>query len=329
MKPFHQDEQVTLWHGDTLQVLRELPDASVDSCVTSPPYFGLRDYGEAGQYGLEATPLEYVATMTAVFAEVRRVLTDDGTLWLNLGDTYASQGGKRTIGENSWTAGRSRIDSQPDTPRSRPTDIRPKNLRGIPWKVAFALQDDGWILRNDIIWSKTNCMPESVTDRFAGRHEHLFMLSKEPNYWFDLDAVREPHSEESLERAKPGRAAPGKSRREGHGIPPGNRPHTARLDQVNHPAGRNPGDVWTLPTQPFPEAHFAVMPLTLAERCVSAGCKQGGVVLDPFSGSGTTGLAAARLGRRYVGIDLSAEYLDLSLRTRLGQTSFLDGGDVA
>lgn len=319
-EPYYTDESVTLHHGDALRVLSSLPDASVDCCVTSPPYFGLRDYGETGQYGLESSPGEYVETMRAVFAEVRRVLADDGTLWLNIGDSYYS--GRGNPGPNS--------DDEKQPARRGWTRVldkggadwaKPKDLLGIPWRVAFALQDDGWILRNDVIWSKPNQMPESVTDRLARRHEHVFLLSKSRRYWFDLDPVREQHSDVSVQRAQPHRAAPGKSRREGLGIPPGNRPHTARLDQTLHPNGRNPGDVWDIPTAPFPEAHFACMPLNLATRCVATACKPGGVVLDPFSGSGTTGLAATRLGRRYVGIDLSRDYLDLSLRTRLAQAA--------
>jgi site-specific DNA-methyltransferase (cytosine-N4-specific) len=332
--PYYQDDTVTLWHGDSLDVLSDLEAGSVDCCVTSPPYFGLRDYGEAGQYGLEASPAEYVENLSAVFAQVHRILADDGTLWLNLGDTYAA---KQRGSDAGWD--KSRLNNPGRVQKAQFASLREgrhtafdrpyKNLLGMPWRIAFALQDLGWILRSEVIWSKTNCMPESVKDRVANRHEHLFMLVKSDHYWFDLDAIREPHNETTLNRAKPGRAAPGKSRREGHGIPPGNRPHTARLDQINHPEGRNPGDVWSLPTQPFPEGHFAVMPLQLAERCIAAGCKQGGVVLDPFSGSGTTGLAAAKHGRRYVGIDLNAEYLDMSLKTRLGQRPLIDGGDVA
>lgn len=322
-EPYYSDSTITLHHGDSLTVLRNLPDASVNCCVTSPPYFGLRDYGVPGQYGLEASPAEYVETMRALFAEVRRVLAEDGTLWLNLGDSYVSAAGGAPLSGNIGTNGGQRFR------RPRVQDhLPPKNLVGAPWRVALALQDDGWILRNDIIWSKSNCMPESVTDRVASRHEHVFMFSRSPRYWFDLTGIREPHSETTLKRAEPHRAAPGKSRREGLGIPPGNRPHTARLDQINHPDGRNPGDVWTLPTQPFSEAHFAVMPATLAERCVIAGCKPGGTVLDPFSGSGTTGYAANKHGRKYVGIDLNAEYLDLSLRTRFAQPG-LDFGGVA
>ncbi len=184
-----------------------------------------------------------------------------------------------------------------------------KNLLGIPWRVAFALQDDGWILRNDIIWHKPNAMPESVTDRLSNRHEHLFMFSKSRRYWFDLDPIREPH-ESTPDRAG-GTAPRGQKAIRASG------PNSGAYSE----RGRNPGDVWTIATQPFSEAHFATMPPALAERCIQAGCKPGGTVLDPFSGSGTTGLAAARRGRRYVGIDLNADYLDLSLRTRLAQPS--------
>ncbi|HEY0888923.1 MAG TPA: site-specific DNA-methyltransferase [Nocardioides sp.] len=327
MKPYYSDDLVTLYHGDSLTVLRELPDASVDCCVTSPPYFGLRDYGEEGQYGLESSPAEYVETMRALFAEVRRVLTDDGTLWLNIGDSYYS--GRGNPGPNA-------ADEKQPARRGwiRPVDrpgqswAKPKDLLGIPWRVAFALQDDGWTLRNDIIWAKPNAMPESVSDRLATRHEHLFLLTKGRRYWFDLDPIREPHSDVSVRRAQPHRADPGRTYREGDPYEGVGGAQTLRLDQMNHPLGRNPGDVWSIPTQPFPGAHFAVMPQALAERCILGGCKPGGVVLDPFSGSGTTGLAAAKHGRKYVGIDLNADYLDLSLRTRLAQPG-LDFGEAS
>lgn len=311
MEPYYQDESVTLWHGDSLTVLRDLPSGSVDCCVTSPPYFGLRDYGVDGQLGAEASPAEYVENLRAVFAEVRRVLADDGTLWLNLGDTYSSQGGGKAEGQYAekrvsgatWQAKRSGVPGIP-----------PKNLLGIPWRVAFALQDDGWTLRNSIIWHKPNAMPESVMDRLSTRHENVFMLSKRARYWFDLDAVREPHVSE------PGREGANCLRGQKAMRPVG--PNSGNYSE----GGRNPGDVWSIPTQPYPGAHFAVMPSTLAERCVLAGCKPGGTVLDPFSGSGTTGMAAAKHGRRYVGIDLNADYLDLSLRTRLAQPGLdLDG----
>lgn len=321
--PYYEDDAVTLYLGDTFEVLRALPEGSVDCCVTSPPYFGLRDYGIAGQYGLESSPGEYVARMVEVFGEVLRVLADDGTLWLNIGDSYASTGGGSGVGPNAAVGSTLR---QSDA-RTRPlTTLAAKNLVGIPWRLALALQDGGWILRNDIIWAKPNGMPESVRDRLTNKHEHVFMLAKSQRYWFDLDPIREPHAEVSLKRAMPHRADPGKAAREGTpyiGISSG---QTLALEQMNHDGGRNPGDVWSIPTQPFVEAHFAVMPVMLAERCILAGCKPGGTVLDPFSGSGTTGLAAARHGRRYVGIDLNPDYLELSLRTRLAQTALIDGG---
>ena len=303
-EPYFTDAQTTLYHGDALDVLRTLPDASVNCCVTSPPYFGLRDYGVAGQIGAEASPAEFVTALVAVFAEVRRVLTDDGTLWLNLGDSYATSGASGPQGKGGQRASRTFTAEG----LSRRGDRPAKNLLGIPWRVAFALQDDGWILRNDIVWAKPNAMPESVTDRLSNRYEHLFLLTKSPRYWFDLDPIREeaayPDDIRILPRTKRGQTS-----------------HPDRGRGGLHPNGRNPGDVWTIPTQPFSEAHFAVFPAEIPRRCIAAGCKPGGTVLDPFSGSGTTGLAAAELGRRYVGIDLNREYLDLSLRTRLSQPS--------
>jgi len=284
---FYTDEQVTLFSGDSLAVARHLDDGVANCIVTSPPYFGLRDYGIDGQYGLESSPAEYVETMRALFSELRRVLADDGTLWLNLGDSFASG----------------------------------KNLLGIPWRVAFALQDDGWILRNAIVWNKPNAMPESVTDRLSGRYEMVFMLSKKPRYWFDLDPIREPLANGQGFR-KPNRK--GTFQRYGDSV---NQPHRG-MTKNGHDNGRNPGDVWKINTQTFSAAHFAVMPRELAQRCILAGCKPGGTVLDPFSGSGTTGLAAQRLGRKYLGIDLNPDYLKLSLDTRLANAA-LDFGEEA
>lgn len=302
MTPYYSDDLVTLHHGDALAVLRDLPDASVDCIVTSPPYYGLRDYGVAGQIGGESSPTEFVAALVAVFREARRVLADDGTLWLNLGDSY-SGGSRSTFDTNGGKArGRGHAEARPVS------GLPDKNLIGIPWRVAFALQDDGWILRNDVIWAKPNAMPESVTDRLSTRHEHLFLLAKSPRYFFDLDAIRVDHAETTIAaatRARKPYAAPGQRANL----------KTRGMNEI----GANPGDVWSIPTQPFPGAHFAVYPPTLPERCILAGCKPGGIVLDPFSGSGTTGLAAARHGRRYVGIDLNADYLELSLKTRLAQ----------
>jgi site-specific DNA-methyltransferase (cytosine-N4-specific) len=201
------------------------------------------------------------------------------------------------------------------------TDVPDKNLLGIPWRVAFALQDDGWILRNAIIWSKPNAMPESVTDRLSGRYEHVFMFSKSRRYWFDLDPIREPHAESSVNRAK----TPWNGDRQRGYV---GAPQTIDHTQMVHAGGRNPGDVWSIGTHSFPGAHFAVFPVALPQRCILAGCKPGGTVLDPFSGSGTTGLAAQRTGRKYVGIDLNPEYHDLALKHRLNQAA-LDFGEPA
>lgn len=348
MSAYYADDAITLHHGDSLTVLRGMPDASVDCCVTSPPYFGLRDYGEPGQYGLESSPAEYVETMRALFAEVRRVLADDGTCWLNLGDSYSgswgNQGRKETRGTQRPVNGPMMTpvhdgrypDAGSNTGAIKPGAPPAKNLMGIPWRVAFALQDDGWTLRNDIIWHKPNAMPESVTDRLSCDYEHLFMLTKSRSYWFDLDPIREPlvRPEALTEGIVFGGSSQDVGRRrgatygrkenyqqagkwaEGSG---GRHQDSGPHGVGSNPRGRNPGSVWNVSTQPFSEAHFAVMPVSLAERCILAGCKPSGTVLDPFSGSGTTGLAATKHGRRYVGIDLSVEYLDLSLRTRLAQ----------
>lgn len=319
---YYSDDQVTLHHGDALQICRQLKSGAADCIVTSPPYFGLRDYGADGQYGLESSPAEYVERMRALFAELRRVLAYDGTLWLNLGDSYSAggQGGNRG-GRLDGGAHLGRVPAP-----TRVADVAPKNLLGIPWRVALALQEDGWILRNAIVWHKPNGMPESVTDRLSKRYEHVFLFSKQDSYWFDLDAVRVEYS---------GDRTPSRTARTGATNKVNSIATPWRADQTPYPdmqpqsmkastgtnkrdaftdrGGRNPGDVWVIPTQPFTAAHFAVMPLALAQHCVLAGCRPGGTVLDPFSGSGTTGVAAQRVGRRYIGIDINAEYLDLSL----------------
>lgn len=310
MKPYYEDASVRLYHGDALESVRTLPDGSVNSCVTSPPYFGLRDYGEAGQYGLEASPAEYVETMRALFLEVRRVLAPDGTLWLNLGDSYGSATEIRTrIGHASGSR--------------KPVPGRRKSLLMIPEQVCLALCSDGWILRNKVVWHKTNCMPERVSDRLSRKHEVTYLLTKQDYYWFDLDPIRE----------KPPVDGANWMERKAAGAPGWLGPSRSNASETvpslaSHPLGPNPGDVWSLPTATFSEAHFAVMPDRLAERCILAGCKPGGTVMDPFSGSGTTGMVAQRHGRKYVGIDLSKEYLDLSLKTRLRQAS-LDFGEVS
>lgn len=329
MTPYYSDESVTLWHGDAAAVLAGLPEKSVQCVVTSPPYFGLRDYGVDGQLGLEESPAEYVDALRAVFAEVWRVLADDGVLWLNLGDTY-STGSNGTNGMSGSTlvghGGSGTAKDRGASFKRGSLGLPPKNLLGIPWRTAFALQDDGWTLRNAVIWHKANGMPESVTDRLRTSYEHVFLFSKSRSYYFDLDSIREPLSPASEARYAQGnlklrRITPGE-RRPDHMF--GQRPQSADRKAAAE-SGRNPGDVWTLPTIPFAEAHFACMPPALAERCILVGSREGDTILDPFSGSGTTGLAATRNGRRYVGIDLNADYLDLSLRTRLAQTSLIDG----
>lgn len=309
MTPYYADDHITLHHGDAATVLAQLEPASVQCVVTSPPYYGLRDYGVDGQLGSEDSPAAFVAGLVDVIREVHRVLADDGTLWLNLGDSYST---KQRGSDNGWDKSRlsnpGRVQKmQRAAMRRRDFDRPEKNLLGIPWRVAFALQDDGWILRNEIIWHKTNAMPESVTDRLSGRHEHLFLLTKSASYEFDLDAIREPQDTRGARHE--GRSG----YRDDH---PSKGGYATR---ALHPGGRNPGDVWAIPTTPFPGSHFATFPLELPERCIQAGSAAGDVVLDPFSGSGTTGLAATRHGRRYVGIELKQEYLDLSLRTRLQQ----------
>jgi site-specific DNA-methyltransferase (cytosine-N4-specific) len=295
VKPYFSDDQVTLYHGDALDVARQLPSGGVDCIVTSPQYFGLRDYGIDGQYGLESSPAEYVERLRGLFAGLRRVLAGDGTLWLNLGDSYSS----KIKGSGGGV---------PD-----------KNLIGVPWRVAFALQNDGWILRNAIIWHKPNTMPESVTDRLSSRYEHIFMFSKSRRYWFDLDPIRE---ERTHGHNKDGAAANAGCNRTKTAKWTGAKESSVFMTGVYKTEGRNPGDVWTMPTVPFAAAHFAVYPIQLPQRCIQAGCKPGGTVFDPFSGSGTTGAAAQRCGRKYIGIDINRDYLDLSLKTRLTQAAF-------
>jgi DNA modification methylase len=298
----------TILLGDVRERLADVEPGSVQTCVTSPPYWGLRDYGHDGQLGLESTPDEYVARMVGVFREVRRVLADDGTLWLNLGDSYAT-GGVNAIGRND--AGRdiggggNRLGSgNPGSQgkvRVETEGLKPKDLVGIPWRVAFALQADGWWLRQDIIWHKPNPMPESVTDRCTKSHEYLFLLAKSERYFYDNEAIAEQalHSSSGNVERKPAtlRGAPK------DGVS-GNVPWEGDT--------RNRRSVWTIATKPFKGAHFAVMPQALAEPCVLAGSRPSDLVLDPFSGSGTVGVVALRHGRRFVGVELNPEYAEIA-----------------
>jgi site-specific DNA-methyltransferase (cytosine-N4-specific) len=314
---YYEDATITLHHGDALDVLRTLPVGSVNCAVTSPPYYGLRDYGIPGQIGTEETPADYVQRLVEVFSEVRRVLADDGTLWLNLGDSYSSgssgQSGMAKLGERYRGGGHSDAIAKQGR-RGDPT-MGPKNLMLIPHRVAFALQDDGWILRNAVVWTKPNAMPESVTDRLSTKYEMVFLFSKKPRYWFDLDPIRAAHVKVWTPGANGGHKRAGMD---------GN-----NIDIAGpHANGSNPGDVWNIATAPYPSAHFAVFPPELPRRCIVSGCKPGGTVLDPFHGSGTTGKVAVENGRKYVGIELNREYLDLSLQTRLTNGT-LDFGSSA
>ena len=290
-----------------------LVDGCVDCCVTSPPYWGLRDYGNPDQIGLEPTPDAYVQNIVAVFRDVWRVLKNDGTLWLNLGDSYAARGGAHGWRDDNQTgvgAKRTHLAGGGDkSARVAPEGLKPKDLIGIPWRVAFALQADGWYLRADIIWHKPNPMPESVTDRPTKAHEYLFLLAKSERYYYDAAAVRENCSDDMQRRAAAGHT------RGGSGKLDASRQDAATLrgdhaKVISVDAGRNKRSVWAVATMPYSGAHFATMPEKLVEPCILAGCRPGGLVLDPFIGSGTVGAVAERLGRRWVGTDLS--YHDLA-----------------
>ncbi len=389
MIPTYDNGNVQLYQADA----RALPlaDASVDCVVTSPPYWGLRDYGTepltwggdagcehewgalmppkpgrgnkpgdystsaltnpdrqdemarapdsgafcqrcgawCGNLGLEPTPDLYVEHIVEVFREVRRVLKGDGTLWLNIGDSYAGSWGaqSRENGtDDGATLGRSPLSGRQIAAHPKSASgtgslkntpgLKNKDLIGIPWMVAFALRADGWWLRSDVIWSKPNPMPESVTDRPTRANEYLFLLTKSAKYHYDADAIREPNQASSLAR---------KGQNNGHPKLDGERqrnypgtPQTLDINQMVNPDGRNKCTVWEIVTQPYADAHFATFPEALVEPCILAGCREGGTVLDPFIGSGTTAAVAQRLGRRAVGVDLSAEYLELAAR-RIGK----------
>lgn len=296
--------------GDALEILRSIPAQSVNTCVTSPPYWGLRDYGVDGQLGLEPTPEEYVDNLVEVFREVKRVLRDDGTLWLNLGDCYNGSGG---AGGDYAPGGLK--EGQPKYPGRNIVTLKPKDLVGIPWRVAFALQADGWYLRSDIIWAKPNPMPESVMDRPTNAHEYIFLLSKSRQYYYDQAAIREPVTSQQTERSVSFKRKDSKRKQP----IPGQTYGTHRPDRNDTPlrSTRNKRSVWAVPTRPFPEAHFAVYPPDLIEPCILAGCPQGGMVLDPFCGSGTTLLVATEWHRKSIGIELNPEYIQLA-KKRLG-----------
>ncbi|MFI7025719.1 DNA-methyltransferase [Micromonospora sp. NPDC049900] len=374
---------VALYLGDARQVLAAMPEASVDCVVTSPPFWGLRDYGTGAwsggdpacqhplgrtrrtdgitcpacrarwvdpQYGLEATLDDYLDNLVAVFEQAKRVLTPTGTCWVNLGDCYSSAAGGAPKGGRPQPGG-----LRPARPRVQDM-LPPKNLVGVPWRVAFALQSRGWWLRNAVIWAKSNPMPESVRDRLSASYELLFLLTRSHSYYFDLDPIRIPLARPQaadgtriIGGSRKGRTGgigatarrrgttaygAGKYGAEEVGVEPragrGNLVPLGHAHTAAHPKGRNPGDVWRIATRPYRGSHVAPFPIDLPLRAIAAGCPPGGVVLDPFSGAGTTGLAALHLGRRYLGVDISPAFHDEALHRLAphlpGDTSSEDGG---
>ena len=367
--------------GDARTKLRELGAASVQTCVTSPPYYGLRDFGVDGQIGLEESPKKFIRELVKVFREVRRVLRDDGTCWVNLGDTYASAG-RGGVGTTSTINGEQQIAAVKARAmmRSRIVDAKPKDKHGIPWRVAFALQADGWYLRSDIVWHKANPMPEAVKDRPTVAHEFVFLLSKSERYFYNHEAAREPcvvgaahprvsmkpegqptsrpagpNSPEAAARAFSRRrtTSPEKRQVEYSAAEEAARPREGR-SAASARMGREPGwrgkmkanasfqasvvdlvetrnwrDVWSIPLQPSPLEHYAAFPEELARRCIIAGSKPGDLVLDPFAGTCTTGVVALREGRRFVGVELNAEYAQMGDERARGITYGMDLGGVA
>lgn len=303
---------------DALLALMELPDESVHCAVTSPPYYALRDYGLEAQIGREDTPEQYIEKLVAVFRELRRVLRSDGTFWLNIADTYCGTGSKGSYTDPKNLKGR---NGQGVSIARQAAGCKQKDLIGIPWLLAFALRSDGWYLRSDIIWQKDNPMPESVKDRPTRCYEHVFLLTKSKKYFYDATAIAEPIAPTTAARYKSGRGENHKYAEEvpGQGKVQGiNRVRKGGYyDDALIPTIRNKRDVWLINTVPYKGGHFAAFPPKLAETCIMAGCPKGGIVLDPFFGSGTTGLAAKTLDRRYIGIELNAEYCALA-RARIG-----------
>jgi DNA modification methylase len=295
---FFEDDSLLVLVGDCREQMAAMVAQSVQTIVTSPPYWGLRDYGNPGQLGQEPTPDAYVEAMVQVFREAKRVLRDDGTLWLNLGDTYSAQ---RWTGKGEGQPINKKKDGHRDLNLVRESGLPDKNLVGIPWKVAFALQADGWILRSEIIWHKPGVMPEPVTDRPTRAHEQIFLFAKQQKYHYDHEAIKEPAVTGAWDALPPigGKKHPGEN---GNAKCSGNQPASDGM--------RNKRDVWTVSIKPYAGAHFATFPPDLIEPCILAGAPSGGVVLDPFGGSGTTGMVANRLSRKAVLIELNPEYAE-------------------
>ena len=318
--------------GDCRQILETLPEQSVQCVVTSPPYWGQRDYGVDGMIGLEADVYTWLAVMVEVFRGVRRVLRDDGTVWLNLGDKYAGSGGAG--GDYNPGGLKAGVTGGPSA-STKQSGFKQKDLMGLPWRLAFALQDDGWYLRRDIIWHKPNPMPESATDRPSTAHEYVFLLTKQPRYFYDADAVRRPVAESSIQRVNQNNGNPkfdgARERRMNSTVTTGDTLDPAKLVPEN---GASLRSVWKIATQAFSGPHYATYPEKLVEPCIMAGSRPGDTILDPFSGAGTTGLVAARFDRNYIGIELNPEYAEMSrkrIADRVGVTDpdELDPGEQA
>lgn len=303
-----------IYCGDALEVLKSFPSESVNCCITSPPYYGLRDYGVDGQIGLEQTPQQYINRLADIFDEVKRVLKKDGTLWLNIGDSYAGSGkGAAVDPENAkkWKQGTNVGTIAPNTAKIRtPMNIKPKDMIGIPWMLAFELRNRGWYLRQDIIWAKKNPMPESVKDRCTKSHEYVFLLSKSNKYYFDYENIKEQSSSRTNKRVINGdlQRYGGKKYTEN----PDKFYRTKSGNAYVYRQKRNKRDVWFLPTKPYRWAHFATFPEDLVIPCLLAGCQENGIALDPFFGSGTLGVVCIRKNRFFVGIELNSEYIDLA-----------------
>ena len=323
-------------HGDALSVVKTIGDETINCCVTSPPYYNLRDYGVDGQIGLESSPEEYIQKLVEIFREVRRVLKKDGTLWVNIADSYAGSGkGASNYPDNARKSkqGSNKGSVGSHLSKTVGTDCKPKDLIGIPWMLAFALRADGWYLRSDIIWAKPNPMPESVRDRCTKSHEHIFMLSKNPRYYFDRESISEPVAESTIKRISQdvenqrGSYTPSKGNGNMKAVTRyGGKKYSENPDVFYRTKSgrmyefrpkRNKRDVWSVSTKPFKGAHFATFPPDLIEPCVLAGCPVGGVILDPFAGSGTTGMVAKQHGRDFILIELNEKYVNLCAdRTR-------------
>ena len=321
-------EKNTIINGNSLEVLKSLPDNSIDCCVTSPPYYALRDYGCDGQIGLEETPEKYIERLCEVFSEVRRVLTPEGTLWLNIGDSY--NGNK--VG-NTEVVKNKKVSESNDFHKKLWGGAKPKDLIGIPWMLAFTLRSQGWYLRQDIIWHKPNPMPESVTDRCTKSHEYIFLMSKSQKYYFDYEAIQEPCADQSRTNYACGNRTNGINKdrndndfgeRSKNWKPrtkncqyDGQKPNSFHLSRENGEPDkeyyvRNKRDVWSVNVKPCSEAHFATYPFELIKPCILAGCPENGIVLDPFMGSGTTAIVARSLNRNYLGVELNPEYIKIA-----------------